>query len=117
MRVGEDEQCVYGVAMPTEAAIPEVAARIGKEFVWVCLREEPVVFVQGHPYVLRVVKDPVSNLEQTGIISERVELMEERLKADCLNESRGYDGKLLVHGEEFYQGRYIVVPTWQAVDA
>lgn len=113
---GENGQCVYGVAMPTEAAIPLVASKIGKKFVWVCLREEPVVFVRGHPYVLRVVKDPVTNLEQTGIISERVGLMEERLKADCLNETSRYAEKLLVHGEELYQGRYIVVPTWEAVD-
>ena len=109
-------QCIYGMAMPTEAAIPQVALRIGKTFVWVCLREEPVVFVRGHPYVLRVVKDPVSNLEQTGIISERVELMEERLRSDCLGEATRYDGKLLVHGEELYQGRYVVIPTWELVD-
>lgn len=114
---GEDGRCVYGVAMPTEAAIPQVASRIGKKFVWVCLREEPVVFVRGHPYVLRVVKDPVSNLEQTGIISERVELMEERLKADCLSEASRYDEKLLVHGEELCQGRYLVIPTWEAADS
>lgn len=108
---------LYGVAMPTLDAIPTVIGRIGKDVVWVSLREEPVVFVRGHPYVLRVVKDPVTNLEMTGIISERVEFMEERLRADCLGEAQGYGHKLLVHGEEFSptQGQYVVVPTWVEV--
>ena len=108
---------LYGVAMPTLEAIPVVIERIGKDVVWVSLREEPVIFVRGHPYVLRVVKDPVTNLEMTGIISERVEFMEERLRADCLVEAQSYGHKLLVHGEEFSptQKQHVVVPTWEEV--
>lgn len=40
------------------------------------------------------------NLETTGIIRERVEMMEARMKEDILKELVMYDGKVLLHSEE-----------------
>lgn len=109
-----DSISVYGLAMPTKQGLVNAIERIGKKSVfWCCLREEPVIYVKGRPYVLRIVKDPVNNLEMTGIVSERVELMEERLKMDTLAELELFNGKLLLHEEDASTGR--IAPIWEVV--
>ena len=40
---------------------------IGKQIVWLNLREEPVVYVNNRPFVLRNSKSPYSNLEHRGM--------------------------------------------------
>lgn len=40
---------------------------IGKEFYWVNLREEPLIYVNGKPYALRNIHTPFDNIEYTGI--------------------------------------------------
>ncbi len=42
----------------------------------------------------------MKNLEATGIIRERVERMEERMKQDVIEELRLYNGRILLHDEE-----------------
>lgn len=107
---------VYGVAMPTEAAIARVLDRINApRCLWVCLREEPVVYVNGRPFVLRQVKDPVINLEMTGIPSRRVESMESRLREDVLIEARHANGKVLLH-EEAEDGSGVMA-VWEGLAA
>lgn len=116
---------VYGLAMPTKAAIERVLERINchpgskeRRCLWISMREEPVIFVNGQPYVLRIVKDPVSNLEMTGIVSERVELMESRLKIEAEAEAIAHSNTILLHEEEATltapQG-FEVVPEWESV--
>ncbi len=107
------EASIYGLAMPTRSGVKQVLNRIGKPVLWLCLREEPVIYINDRPYVLRIVKDPVANLEMTGIVSERVELMEERLKGDILTELGLYSGKLLLHEEEASTGA--IIPIWEDV--
>lgn len=104
---------IIGVAMPTQAAITNIVTHLKDcSTVWVSLREEPVIFINGLPFVLRIVKDPVANLEMTGIVSERVERMEERLKADCVEEARRYQGRLLLHEESLIDGGWKVTSYW-----
>lgn len=93
---------VYGVANPTVEGIQSVIQRIGsskggRPVFWHNMREEPVVYINGKPFVLREVERPYKNmLEYTGIDRERVERMEARLKEDILRESERYQGAIMV---------------------
>lgn len=97
---------VHGVAIPTIEGIHNVLDLIGavknghqKRVLWHNLREEPVVYINGRPFVLREVERPFSNLEYTGINRVRVEQMEARLKEDILGEAARYANKILVTDE------------------
>ena len=119
---------VYGIGMPTRAGLLQTlryiqnisssSANKVRKLIWTCLREEPVIFVNGKPFVLRTFQDPLSNLETTGIERERVELMENRMKADILNELHHYNGQLLLHEEESTGkgGEFAIVPVWEHVE-
>ncbi|XP_078171859.1 metal ion-binding protein isoform X2 [Carex rostrata] len=93
---------VYGVANPTVDGILTVIKRIscskgGRPVLWHNMREEPVVYINGKPFVLREVERPYKNmLEYTGIGRERVEKMEARLKEDILREAERYGGAVMV---------------------
>lgn len=57
---------VYGVAVPTVAGARLVLDAIGcreRAAIWHSMREEPLVYVNGEPFVLREVEAPFSNLE------------------------------------------------------
>lgn len=123
---GTDDRFVCGLAMPTRSAIERVLYRINcipngkRKCLWISMREEPVIFVNGQPFVLRIVKDPIANLEMTGIISERVELMESRLKSEAESESLRYGNRLLLHEEEQIQHfgqppKLEIVPEWEEI--
>ncbi|KAH9319094.1 hypothetical protein KI387_020863 [Taxus chinensis] len=97
---------VHGVAIPTVEGIRNVLNLIGafkngheKHVLWHNLREEPVVYINGRPFVLREVERPFSNLEYTGIDRARLEEMEARLKDDILQEAACYTNNILVTDE------------------
>ncbi|XP_058077438.1 uncharacterized protein LOC131225856 isoform X2 [Magnolia sinica] len=96
---------VYGVANPTVDGIRAVIHRIGstkggRPVFWHNMREEPVIYINGKPFVLREVERPYKNmLEYTGIDRERVERMEARLKEDILREAERYGGAIMVTHE------------------
>lgn len=112
---------IYGIGMPTMEAIRSVMIKTGiekshdRKLLWTSLREEPVVYVNGRPYVLRLFANPMKNLEATGIIRERVEAMEERMKLDIINELRYYDGRVLLHDEEGDISNFTIIPIWETV--
>ncbi|KAL1914564.1 uncharacterized protein VTP21DRAFT_8189 [Calcarisporiella thermophila] len=118
---------VMGCAMPTKdgmrllltrasAAPQSESGESGRRIVWTSLREEPVLYVNKRPFVLRLFQDPVRNLIFTGIAQERVELMEVRMKEDVLNEIKKYGGRVLLHDEELLpQGGFSVIPVWETV--
>ncbi|KAF0922499.1 hypothetical protein E2562_037404 [Oryza meyeriana var. granulata] len=110
---------VHGVAMPTMQGIVNVLNHIGAQkkgkqtqVLWHSLREEPVIYINGRPFVLRDVERPFSNLEYTGINRERVEQMEFRLKEDILQEASRYGNKILVT-DELPNGQ--MVDQWESV--
>lgn len=107
---------ICGCAMPNKDAIKAVLKRMNagpggkRRVLWTCLREEPVLYVNKRPYVLRLFHDPLKNLETTGIARERVEGMEQRMKLDVLEELSEYDGRMLLHDEETTdKGGFILV--------
>eukprot|EP00331_Platyophrya_macrostoma_P025703 CAMPEP_0176441140 /NCGR_PEP_ID=MMETSP0127-20121128/21019_1 /TAXON_ID=938130 /ORGANISM="Platyophrya macrostoma, Strain WH" /LENGTH=761 /DNA_ID=CAMNT_0017825859 /DNA_START=19 /DNA_END=2305 /DNA_ORIENTATION=+ len=67
--------------------------------VWVNLREEPIIYVGDRPFVFRDMQAPYVNVELTGIESDKVEHVENALKADILREGEQYDGNFIVHDE------------------
>lgn len=119
---------VYGVGMPTLAGIKRVLSKVksdpngSRSLIWTCLREEPVIYVNGAPYVLRLSNNPITNLEATGIATDRVEYMEEQMKRDILKELKLYNGRVLLHTEQVEElpngGRkFVIVPIWETVAA
>lgn len=63
-------------------------------------REEPLIYINGVPYVLRLEAVGLRNLKSyAGISSPRLELLEDRLKSDILAELRTFDGRILLHTE------------------
>ncbi len=106
---------VYGVAIPTVTGLRNVLEAVGgkaRKALWHSMREEPLVYINGQPYVLREVEKPFSNLELTGITRERVEQMEARLREDVLAEAEQYGGRVLV-SKELDDGQ--VIDTWEPV--
>lgn len=52
------------------------------------MREEPVIYINGRPFVLREDERPFKNMQEyTGIDVRRLEQMELRLKNDILQVS------------------------------
>eukprot|EP01084_Bolivina_argentea_P074160 134554_1 len=101
---------VAGVAIPTTAAMQEVIVFCANQWklksnsgkaniIWICLREEPVLYVNAEPVVLRELHQPYENLIFTGITTKRVEAMEKTLKSDAQKECAKFENKLLIHYE------------------
>ncbi|KAL9435401.1 hypothetical protein AB3S75_021637 [Citrus x aurantiifolia] len=114
-----DSLRVHGVAIPTIEGIRNVLKHIGAQkdgkrvqVLWISLREEPVVYINGRPFVLRDVGRPFSNLEYTGINRARVEQMEARLKEDIIMEAARFGNKILVT-DELPDGQ--MVDQWEPV--
>lgn len=109
---------VYGVAIPTVAGIRHVldlvgCSRVGgRSVLWHNMREEPVIYINGRPFVLREVERPFTNLEYTGIDRARVEQMEMRLKEDVLQEASRYSNKIMV-SDELPDGQ--MVDQWEPI--
>eukprot|EP01083_Nonionella_stella_P026862 73965_1 len=99
---------ICGTAMPTTQGIQNTASyllssknNVGALSIhWMNLREEPVLYINQRPYVLRDLHSPYSNFIYTGISGKRVEAMEKQLKKDALNEAEAHGGRLLLHDED-----------------
>ncbi|KFK34389.1 hypothetical protein AALP_AA5G138900 [Arabis alpina] len=114
-----DSLRVHRVAVPTIAGIQNVLKHVGAhkdgkqvQALWISLREEPVVYINGRPFVLRHVEKPLTNLEYTGLNRVRVEQMEARLKDDILMEASRYGNKIPVT-DELPDGQ--MVERWEPV--
>ena len=108
---------IYGVAMPTAEAIKAISGHLiaeGRRLSWVCLREEPVIYVNGRPFVLRIVRDPNENVAMTGIDPERVELLEQRLQEDVMREAVSNNDTIMLHEEGPDSS---LVPVWETCES
>ncbi|KAJ3366786.1 hypothetical protein GGF32_003430 [Allomyces javanicus] len=131
---------VYGVAQPTLQGMKNVYRAIMKpgapllaavpadggsaagaespahELVLINVREEPLIYINGMPYVLRDQYTTLRNMKvYRGIPAERLELMESRLRDDVIAELSTYDGRVLVHVEQDAPatGKAVVAPLWE----
>ncbi|KAI0649419.1 inositol hexakisphosphate-domain-containing protein [Trametes meyenii] len=110
---------IYALGQPTLEAIDEVVQRVhaahpeASRIMWITLREEPIVYVNGAPYCLRRERFSLRNMKDYGGISAtRLEMLEERLRDDVVNEVNAFGGRLLLHTET-PDGS--VVPIWEEV--
>ncbi|KFG26252.1 uncharacterized protein NESG_01371 [Nematocida ausubeli] len=78
----------------------------GQVIHWFCLRQEPIVYIDGFPFVLRITDMIYENVITEGINRKWVEDIEERMKNDCLEESEK-EG-LILHNEEIQDGEAIL---------
>ncbi|GAA5856222.1 hypothetical protein JCM8547_000828 [Rhodosporidiobolus lusitaniae] len=111
---------LYGLSQPTGEGIRRVLETVKGDLkedatiVWVGVREEPLVNINGTPYVLRQQAVSLRNVKSySGISSTRLELLESRLKSDVLAELRTFEGRILV-ANEADDGS--VFPTWETVE-
>ena len=118
---------IFGVAQPTVPGLTAIlrllrsAPTVDDDLVnsdqtccWFSTREEPIIYVNGKPFVLRDAESPFENIRSyAGITSQRLELMEQRLKADVLREAAQNNGLVLVHDEI---GDRKIVPCLSSVD-
>ncbi|ORY84702.1 inositol hexakisphosphate-domain-containing protein [Leucosporidium creatinivorum] len=112
---------LYGLSQPTQEGIQRVLELVRKggegegRAVWINLREEPLIYINGTPYVLRQEAVSLRNVKSyAGISSSRLELLEDRLKSDLLSELSSFDGRLLLHTED-EDGS--VNPIWETIDS
>jgi hypothetical protein len=108
---------IYALGQPTVEAVDEVISRIKQahgsapRIVWITLREEPVVYINGAPYCLRREGFSLRNMkgksnlkihakkilkllaDYGGISASRLEILEERLKDDVIAESMAFGGR------------------------
>lgn len=115
---GADGFPVFGMCQPSIAGIrsllEDTGAKLGaggKSVLWINLREEPVVYINGHSYVLRAADQPFRNVAFKGISSARVESLSKRLRSDVIREAIAYGGKILVYHEENGE----LIPRWEMV--
>lgn len=105
---------VYGVAQPTIQGVKNVLTSIYQKtpnVLWINLREEPFVYINGIPYVLRDTTVTLRNLKSfSGITPTTLEIIEKKLKNDVIKELQIYNGKILLH-TEIENGT--IVPIWE----
>jgi hypothetical protein len=72
------------------------------------------VYINQKPFVIRDFKSPFKNISTyQGILTNRLEQMEERLKQDIIQERHRWNGLVLVHEE---RSDSTIVPVWMAID-
>ncbi|KAH9386636.1 uncharacterized protein NEMAJ01_1532 [Nematocida major] len=98
---------IAGLAQPTAWGVHSLVAYFQQKSPasvnWFCLRQEPVVYINGFPFVLRNTDAVYENVITEGINRKWVEDIEERMKKDCLEESA--QSGLIVHSEEVQEGK------------
>ncbi|KIP04476.1 hypothetical protein PHLGIDRAFT_75887 [Phlebiopsis gigantea 11061_1 CR5-6] len=111
---------IYALGQPSLDAIDEVVKRIKQanpstqQVLWITLREEPIVYINGAPYCLRRERFTLRNMKDYGGISaSRLEVLEERLRDDVVSELASFGGRLLLHTET-HDGS--VVPVWEEIE-
>nr|XP_019043261.1 hypothetical protein I302_07836 [Kwoniella bestiolae CBS 10118]OCF22191.1 hypothetical protein I302_07836 [Kwoniella bestiolae CBS 10118] len=112
---------IYATGQPTQDAISTILQTVHQKspnvhnVIWVCLREEPIVMINGSPYCLRRDSTALRNMrDYSGVSSSRLEVLEQRLKSDVVAEIDQFQGRVLLHTETA-DGE--VVPVWESVDA
>eukprot|EP00842_Homolaphlyctis_polyrhiza_P002749 jgi/Hompol1/3475/HPOL_006557-RA len=99
---------VFGVAQPTVPGITTVltllachpAAQPQRSAIWFSTREEPMIYINNKPFIIRDATSPTKNIKSyQGISALRLEQVENRLKEDIYREEQRWNGLVLVHEE------------------
>jgi hypothetical protein len=93
---------MYSVGQPTTFGVKNVLKFLSSpgRCVWINLREEPVIYINGQPFVLRDKSFPFKNITSfKGISFKNVEEMEKRIKREVLIEAKINNGFIMLHEE------------------
>lgn len=114
---------IFGVAQPTLTGIKTILSLLKCQnnplqqripAIWVSAREEPLIYLNRVPFVIRDSKNPLQNIgTYQGIQTKRLEQMELRLKADVIQELERWNNLILIHEERDDQ---TIIPVWMAID-
>lgn len=110
---------IFGVAQPTVPGIKTILTLLQCHpdspkprlpTLWISAREEPLIYINRKPFVIRDAKSPYQNINSyQGIRTDRLEQMEQRLKQDLLEERTLWNGLVLIHEE---RDSKTIVPVW-----
>lgn len=98
------QENIYASAQPSITGIRTVLSVLGCQpgttgkVVWICTREEPVIYIGGSPFVLRDAETPLVGYSLSDR-PEALESIERRLKNDILREAQRYGGVVQVQEE------------------
>lgn len=112
---------IVGCAMPKADAIRKLVRMVTQQHSkkdavihWFCMREEPVIYINQTPYVLRTYARPYENIEIAGISPDIIQKVEVQLKKDVYNEIR--DNCILLHDEAYVQEECVIKHEWTEVE-
>lgn len=101
---------VYGIRSILNSLNAKRSVSPRRSVIWINLREEPVIYLNEMPHVLRDAKSPMENIrDYSGITPESLNDMELRLKDDIINESLLHHGNITIHSEKNYKEVYIII--------
>lgn len=108
---------IYGIGQPGKGVFHQLVDSLagsyqGNKLTWVCMREEPLVFVGNQTVTLNDLERPFVNLEDTGCSAAQVEQRERRLKWELGQEALANGGRLELHLE---QPGKSMLPEWRPV--
>ncbi len=91
---------MHGCGTPTVSGVRAVldSLGLGTFAIWSNLREEPMIYIGGKPFVVRDADRPAINVHKFGGKEpELLERSEAALKDDVLRELNFHEGKILLH--------------------
>lgn len=112
---------IYSVAQPTLKGIANVINSVTsihglapRSIVWINLREEPLIYINKKPYVLRDRFVTLRNSQTySGITPQRLENLESKLKQDVCAELDIFNGKILLHSENLMSDNDSIIASWE----
>ena len=97
-----DTDPVYGTAQPTVAAVAEILRKTGADehrVLWINLREEPFLYINGRPYALRDPQHPFKNLAGVASVAAETQQTETCLENELRNQAAQNGGMVDLYDE------------------
>ena len=97
---------ICGTAQPSVIGIKTILRMLGcgpgskRTCLWISAREEPILYIEHRPFVLREASNPFTNMKTyAGISGTRLEKLEENLSEDIQREGMMNDGIVTIYSE------------------
>ena len=97
---------VYGVGQPTEKGFEEIIKKLGKveneKVIWINLRREPIVYINGSPYAVRQPDNLHENIQEKTTDEEATVLGKHLLRIVNQRAAESADKSIKVHTDKEY---------------
>jgi hypothetical protein len=115
---------LYGVGQPTISGMRTMLNELklysssdDRKAIWINLREEPVIWINSRPFVLREAEYPFQNITDfEGMSADRLARIEDRLKAEILAEAEQSNWNIVVHDEMDMKGEKKLRPNFESAN-